>query len=381
MPKYTFKINFNSSLFIVILGLLAFGGAIGRLSFGFSLFDIILVTFFLISLKKGEIQDTSLFFFGFIIYGILIAVINMLVIDKSYEYFILELRFYLYIPLYYQVIRTFDFNFKVLNKYLTFILISYLLIFAFALDYGSFLFQIFNSDRSETAFDFVGRISGPPTIFISMLFFITINYKPKLINNILYIVLIAFVYIKTGERTVLLTNIMPVVWLIYKKRSIWMLSAVPIFISILPLYINKTQIKRFQAILSPFDDPAFRYRIENFRIMLFEKMPEYIHSFFTGFGIGSVYDAPVFHFRVHSYFLDNTFLMLLYKYGFFFATLFFIVIYSKSIHLSNFKRFFLIIFITIPALTSYHLILQPAYLISYFFAIKIFNNDNSTFLS
>lgn len=364
-----------------MLGLLAFGGAIGRFSFGFSLFDILLVILFFVSLKQGKIQETSLFFFGFIIYGVLIAIIHAFFIDKSYEYFILELRFYLYIPLYYQVIRTLDFDIKKLNKYLTFILISYLIIFLFALDYGSFLFTVFNPDRSEKAFDFVGRISGPPTIFISMLFFISINYKPKLINIFLYIVLVAVVYIKTGERTVLLTNIMPIIWLIYKKRSVWMLSAIPIFISILPLYVNKTQLKRFQAILNPSHDPAFRYRIENFRIMLFDKMPEYIHSFFTGFGIGSAYDAPVFNFRIHSYFLDNSFLMLLYKYGLFFGILFFVVIYSKSMHLSIFKRLFLIIFITIPALTSYHLILQPAYLISYFFAIKIFNNDNSTSLS
>jgi hypothetical protein len=213
---------------------------------------------------------------------------------------------------------------------------------------------------------------------ISMLYFISLNYKPKLYNTLLYLALITVAYIKTGARAALFVNLLPVFWLIYQKRSVWMLAALPVAASFIPLYVNAIQLKRFENIIHPLRDPAIRYRLENYRIMLFEQMPQYLHTYFTGFGIGSVYDAHVFKFYNHSYFLDNTFLMLLYKFGIVIAMVYIILVYSRVLHLSLKYQLYLIFFITIPALAMYHWILQPAYFIAYFLAIKFLTRENYT---
>ncbi len=371
----------NDTFWLILLGTLAFGGAKGRFLMGFSLFDFLLIFLFIKSLKRLKIQWVSIYFLSIAAYGVLVSIITSYFTDIAYNFFILEFRFYLYIPLFYQIIKSSNFEIKRVDKYLTVLILFYMFVYLFLLDYGSFVFDVFNTERPKNAFDFLGRISGPPTVFLSMLYFISINIKSSIRNTVLYLILISIVYIKTGERTVLLVNLLPLFCLIYKKRSVWMLAALPFAASFVPLYVNKIQLKRFYDILDPMNDPAIRYRVENFRILLFEKMPEHPHTFFTGFGIGSDYDAHVFTGFNHSYFLDNTFLMLLYKFGFLVGLFFIVIVYSRIAHLKLTQQLYLLVFITIPALPMYHLVIQPVYLISYFLAIKFLTERNERALS
>ncbi len=368
----------HDTFWLILLGCLAFGGTKGRFIAGLSLFDFLLVYLFIKSLKRLSIHRVSVYFLGIAIYGVLVSLLNKFAIHHPYNYFIAEFRFYLYVPMIFQVIHALEFRADKINRYLTVLIIVYIVVFLFFMDYGGFLFNVFNEERSKHAFDFLGRIKGPPVIMLSMLYFISLNYKPKLYNTLLYLLLVTIVYIKTGERTVLLVNLLPVLWLVYEKRSIWMLAALPVAASFIPLYINSIQLKRFQNILHPLKDPAVRYRIENYRVLLMEKMPEHPHTFLTGFGIGSDYDAHVSRFFNRSYFLDNTYLMLLYKLGIIIALIYILLVYSRILHLRLSQQIYLAIFITIPALPMYHWILQPAYFISYFLAIKFLTRENRT---
>lgn len=375
--KIKLGITCNDTLLFVLLGFFCFGGATGRLFLGLSIFDILLAILFIKSIINNPISKYTIFLFLVVGFGLVVTLFNVLLIDKGYSYFITELRYYLYLPLYYQIISVLKIDGVKINKYFRILLLLYTFIYLFLLVKNSFLFDFFNKQREINAYDFVGRISGPQIIFLSVLFFITIviNKKINLINTILYASLVMIVYIKTGERTVLLTNVLPLVWIVYEKRNIWMLSVIPILASIVPLYVNETQIKRFKNILNPLDDPAFVYRLKNIQVMLLEDMPMYFHSFITGYGFGSNYSVFVLSHPVRSYFLDNSFVMLVYKLGIPIALVLLLFIYSRSWHLSYSTKIYLLIFITIPALTSYHLILQPAYLLSYFFAIRAINLD------
>jgi len=372
------NIKFDDSFWLILLGVLSFGGAKGRFLFGLSLFDFLIVFLFIRSLRRLKIQRLSVYFFAITLYGVFIGFFNRFFIGHEFHHFLLELRFYLYIPMIYQIVKTLEYKKESTTKYLTTLIIIYIVVYLFMLNFGSFFYEIFNEIRHEKAFDFKGRVQGPPVIFISMLFFISLNIKMQYRNVILYLFLLAVVYIKTGGRTVLLINLLPIAWFVYQKRSVWMLAALPFAASFVPLYVNKIQLKRFYDILDPMNDPAFRYRINNYIILLFDKMPEHPHTFFTGFGIGSDYNVSLAGWNVnHSYFLDNTFLMFLYKFGVFMALVFIIIIYSRISHLKLMHQLYLLIFISIPALLSYHLVLQPAYLFSYFLAIKILTKQRN----
>jgi len=376
-------LKLGDTFWIVLLGILSFGGAKGRFLFGLSLFDFVLVYLFLKSLKRLKIQWITIYFFAIALYGILIGFFNRFYIGHEYNSFVLELRFYLYIPMIYQIIKSLDFSDKNINKYLIVLILTYSIIYLFMLDFGSFFYTIFNEVRHEKAFDFRGRVQGPPVIFISILFFISLNIKTRYYNVFLYLFLLAVVYIKTGERTVLLINLLPIAWFIYQKRSVWMLAVLPFVASFVPLYVNKIQLKRFYDILDPMNDPAFRYRINNYSTLLFDKMPEHPYTFLTGFGIGSDYNITISGWNAnHSYFLDNSFLMFLYKFGLFIAIVLLIIIYTRVLHLKRMHQLYLIVFISIPAMLSYHMVLQPAYLISYFLAIKLLtkNHENNPLL-
>ncbi|EWH14541.1 hypothetical protein KLA_04217 [Cellulophaga geojensis KL-A] len=372
-------IKYNDTLLFFLLGIFCFGGAIGRIYMGLSIFDLLLGITFLRSFFKNKLSNSALFFLIILCLGIISTLIGIIFTEVRYSYFLTEFRFYFYIPMYCQVIKNSKFNNELINKYFRVLLILYLIIYVFLLEPGGFVFQVFNSIRSDLALDFVGRILGPQVIFLSIVFFITLNSSKKIntLNTFLYSILIIIIYVKTGERTVFLTNILPIAWIIYEKRNIWMLSVIPILTTVIPLYINETQIKRFKRILNPLDDPAFIYRVENVRVMIFENMSQSIHSFFLGMGFGSVYRAKVFTHPVESYFLDNSFVMLVYKLGIPVALFFLIYLYSRCWKLNLIQKVYLIIFITIPAVTSYHLILQPAYILSYFFAIKILNKKKN----
>lgn len=380
-------LKYNDTLLFLLLGSFCFGGAKGRFLLGLSVFDLLLIVFFIRSVLTRKIANPVFFLFGILGFGTIVAALNAIFTDISYSYFVTEFRFYLYLPLIYQIIASSLFDKEKLQEYLRVLMIIYFIIFIFFLEPGGFVFNIFNEERSARAFDFIGRISGPQVIFLSIVYFITLasSKKINIINTVLYGVLVILIYVKTGERTVLLTNILPLVWLVYEKRSVWMLSVIPILGSVVPLYLNKTQIKRFNAILNPLDDPAFVYRLMNIKVMICEKMFENFHSFISGFGIGSEYKVFVMWYPVESYFLDNSFVMFTYKLGLPVTLIFLIFLYSRILSLKLSSKLYLAIFITIPALTSYHLILQPAYLMSYFFAIKILKdsdyNENYSSLS
>jgi hypothetical protein len=121
----------HDTFWLILLGCLALGGTKGRFIAGLSPFDFLLVFLFIKSLKRLSVHRFTLYFGAIAIYGVIVALLNKFLIGHSYEFFITELRFYLYIPMLYQVVYALDFNPKRINSYLTVLILIYLVMYFF----------------------------------------------------------------------------------------------------------------------------------------------------------------------------------------------------------------------------------------------------------
>jgi hypothetical protein len=378
-----FKIPIDQiNLFLIILlGCFCIGNS-GRVLFGFSIFDLLL----LISLGWGFYicpkSNTGVFFWFFVIaFGIFSIVIARSITKSeiSHSYIITELRYFLYFPLLFHVVSVYKIKTQGLKSILLFLITVYILIYLF-LHEGSFLYNFFNTklvEGEDIPLGHEGRISGPQILFLSIIVFIYFTTEDKLSIwlIILYCGLIFLVYIKTGSRTELIISALPFIALFLQKRSILPLLLIPIVLVIIPTFLNTIQLDRFYNILNPAGDSSLLYRIFNISIML-EQIFEDKFPLLLGYGIGSDYNVFLFGKEMHSYFLDSTPITLIYKIGLPLTIIVYLYLIRMSKNLSVKNQSYLLFFWMAPSLISYHLVTHQEYFLGYIFAISYFNSLN-----
>ncbi len=362
------------SLLLWLMLLFAFGGTFGRFFLGLSLFDFVLIfTFFYVVLSRKVKVNTNLFLYLILFaYGAMVSFLNNYVFaaDKQYEFFITEGRFYLYIPILYFIILNTKSLYRI-NDFFYFHIFIFIVIYL--LNYpGTFVYSFFNSELIDIGLkDFTegARVRGLPIIPLTVMVLLYFkNKKPNPVIVILYFAAILIFYVKTGSRTNLIFSLIPFIYLILKtkvqtKVIVSILTVLFVFYA-LPFLLDPGSLERFQNILSPLEDPSVNYRLLNYVNMATE-LSENISALIFGYGIGANYTINISIF-LKSYFLDNTFLTMVYKVGIV-GLLFFIALLIRDLRGSSFStKFVFLLILVIPAITSYHVITQPAYLMAFF---------------
>lgn len=378
----------RETILIIVLSLLSFGGATGRFNFGFSFFDIMLILLLGHSFLK---KRTNLLYVkkrDLIVFGILFFIIafgafrsKIGVSGLRSDYFITELRFYIYIPLLYYLSLEYKLNIDVFKKILPIILITYLIFWGVLLTEESAFYQFFNDDIASR----IGneeRISGPPILALYPFLLILIKERSiKLLSLILYLALALLVFIKTGGRTYFVFSLLPIFYILFKnrKRLVWLvLSIILLFISffLLKEFTSSVFFERFLNIANAKQDSSFMYRVFNI-----EKMLNGLNgtSLWLGNGIGSNYEFNFFGLRT-SYFLDNTFITLLYKTGIIGLILFLSIFFINNKWIPRDIYYFELLGLILIALLSYHIILNPVFIFGYFLILNYYRNQNHTIL-
>ncbi|WP_462281088.1 hypothetical protein [Salinivirga cyanobacteriivorans] len=375
------------SLLLWLMLLFAFGGTFGRFFLGLSLFDFLLMaTFFNVILsRKLKLNRNLLLYFLLFLYGALIAFLNKYVfaVDKQFEFFITEGRFYLYIPILYLIILNTKSLYEITDYFYVHVfifIVVYLLNFP-----GTIIYSFFNSDLIELGieeFTENGRVRGLPIIPLTIMVLLYFkNKRPRPIIIFLYLTAILVFYTRTESRTNLIFSLLPFVYLILNtkvqtKILILILTTLFVFYAV-PFLLDPESLQRFQNILNPLNDPAVNYRLLNYANM-FTELADNILVLIFGWGIGANYTVNISIF-LKSYFLDNTFLTMIYKVGVV-GLIMFITILVKELKqfLLSTKLTFLLILL-IPAISSYHVITQPAYLMAFFILSINEKRENQAF--
>lgn len=365
----------QDSLLLVLLGLFSFGGATGRLLFGFGFFDLLLIFMIILSIPKISKTYYKVSKSDFIIYSICFLIIfggscrayYMGLGGIKIEYFITEIRFFLYIPVIYYITVHFELDIKRFAKFLPYILIIYLILWGVFLHNGSIIYNLFNGTDIHSIGD-LERLSGPPILILIPLLLILIrekNITPLSLS--LYTVLILLIFIKTGGRTYFILHSLPLFYLLYTKRKKlnFLILAIVLIISsffFLKEFTNAAFFERFLSITNATEDTSFMYRIYNINEMLTKLKGS---SLWFGYGIGSNYEVNLYGWKM-SFFLDNTFLTLIYKIGII-GTLFFssLFVFQKK-YIPNDLYLIEIISLVLVASISYHIILNPVFIYGYF---------------
>jgi len=222
---FTSKKQDFDTVLLILLGLFSFGGGTGRIIFGFGLFDFLLIIMLIISLLR---INPSLKFksIDFKVVTILLLVLILGIFSAKsgmsnikYEYFITELRFFVYIPLVYFITLKYKLSLTTFEKLLPYILLFYIPVWLFLLKPGNILFNFFNNDLIHS----IGtqeRIKGPSILILIPLLLLLINKKTiKPLNLILYVLLILIVFIKTGGRTYFIFYLLPIFYMMFRKRK------------------------------------------------------------------------------------------------------------------------------------------------------------------
>lgn len=388
MTKNTFtlgkrKFSFaRSSLRITVLWLLllfCWGGTKGRFSFGLSMFDLVLTFAIteLFFLKKVYIPKNTYLLLLLVLYGTILVPFNQYVCgtSKTYQFYITEIRFFLYIPILYLYVENCNHLLKLKNLF--FIHSIIFIIFYILNRPGTIIYSYFNeavlNTNIEESFQKGERVVGLPIIPLTTFFIIHVLTKPiKNYTYLLYFISLTFFFIKTGSRTNLLFGILPFILLFINlktKRKIKFVIVLAMIIGIiLPMVLQEHSLTRISLIFNPGKDPSVNYRLLNYIVMI----EDLIHNPFNlifGNGIGANYIVNL-AFYIESFFLDNTFITLIYKIGLIglFAIFYFIWLELKQ-H-SQKHKFILLLMLIFPAITSYHIITQPAYFMSFFILNK-----------
>lgn len=375
--SYTHK---TDTVLLILLGLFSFGGGSGRIIFGLGVFDVLLFVMLLISLSRLKRKEGTLdikflsILFILILLGILRAKLG--VMNVSYEFFITELRFFLYIPILYFITLKIKFSIQVFEKLLPFIILFNVFIWLFLLRPGSFVYDFFNDDVIYT----IGsheRIRGPSILILTPLLLLLINQKSiKPLIIILYLVLVLLIFIKTGGRTYFIYYLLPLLFLMYKRRKnkkLLVLYSILILISIFILkeITSSVFFERFLKVAQVTEDSSFMYRIFNIQEMLSRLKGDVL---WLGNGIGSNYEVDLYGWK-KSFFLDNTFITLIYKIGiiglFGFLSIFWI---NKNI-IPRDLYIFEICSILLIGVISYHLILNAVFIFGYFLIFNYFRHN------
>jgi hypothetical protein len=111
---------------------------------------------------------------------------------------------------------------------------------------------------------------------------------------------------------------------------------------------------------------------------MWSTLTEQGYALFTGFGIGSNYDIYLTGMDRFGYFLDNTFLTMIYKVGVpvTLGYLVFIVKVFSQID-DRYLRYFVFSFLLIISVISYHFISNPGYLLTGLVLMNMFEQSNA----
>jgi O-Antigen ligase len=377
----------KESILLVLLGLFSFGGATGRLILGFGFFDLLLVFLLILSIPKIWKSYYKVKRRDFIVYMICFLIIAggslrafyMGLEGSKNEFFITELRFFLYIPVLYFVTIHFKFNISHFEKVLPYIILVYLILWGVFLHNDSLLYKLFNGNDIQSIGN-LERLNGPPILILVPLLFILIkekNLKPLSLG--LYTALILLVFVKTGGRTYFIFHSLPIFYLIYTKRKNLNFSFLAITLVIASFFLlkeftNVEFFERFLSITNATEDTSFMYRIYNIQVMLNKLKGS---SLWLGYGIGSNYEVNLYGWKM-SFFLDNTFLTLTYKIGLIGLLVFSLLFFIQRKHIPIDLYFFEILSLLLVASISYHIILNPVFIYGYFLIKSYFNSNYIT---
>lgn len=376
--------SIDESFLLVLLGLFSFGGATGRLLFGFGFFDFLLIFMIILSIPKIWKRFYIVKKSDLIIYSICFLIIvagscrafYMGLGGSKNEYFITELRFFLYIPVLYYITIHFELNINRFNKFLPYILAIYLLMWGIFLQSDSILFNFFNGNDIQSIGN-LERFNGPPILILVPLLFILIKEdKIKPLSLGLYSALILLVFIKTGGRTYFIFHTLPIFYLLYTKRKNLNFSLLAIALVIFSFFIlkeftNVEFFERFLSITNATEDTSFMYRIYNIQEMLNKLKGS---SLWFGYGIGSNYEVYLYGWKM-SFFLDNTFLTLTYKLGIIGLLFFFLLFLIQKKYIPKDLYLFEIVSLILIASISYHIILNPVFIYGYFLIKSYFKTN------
>lgn len=389
LKRENFKVNSSAIniTFIWVLLFLSWGGTLGRFSFGLSFFDFFLIPAltWLVIKRKISISKSLYLLIFLIIYGTIIIPINyyIFITPKTYQYYITEVRFYLYIPLLFIYIE----NSKSINKIkLFFIINSILFIVIYLLDKpGTFIYNYFNeailNTNIEDSFIKGDRVVGLPIIPLTAIMIVHIldkTLKPYII--IIYSLTLALFYFKTGSRTNLLFGSLPFILLIFEsnpKKKFFITLSLAFILLLLLSIMEKDSLQRLSAIFHPLSDPSVNYRVLNYMVM----MNDFINNPFNlifGYGIGSNYIVNL-SFHIESFFLDNTFLTVIYKVGIIGLIILLLFIRKEISGLAVKYKIIFSLLLLIPAISSYHAITQPAYFMTFFIVNKVIRESKNNF--
>lgn len=375
----------KESLLLVILGLLSFGGATGRLIFGFGFFDLLLILMIGLSIPKLMKSQYKVCKSDFITLSILFLIIfagscrayYMGLEGSKNEYYITELRFFLYIPVLYYITIQYKLDINRFAKFLPYILVIYLFLWGILLYRDSIIFNLFNGDELHSIGN-LDRLNGPPILILIPLLLILVregNIAPLSLG--LYTALILLIFMKTGGRTYFMFHSLPIFYLIYTKRkqlkfSLYAIALILISFLFLKEFANAALFERFLSITNVAEDTSFLYRIYNIKEML-DKLEG--SSLWFGYGIGSNYEVNLYGWKM-SFFLDNTFITLIYKIGIIGTLLFFSIFVIRKNSVPKDLYIFEIVSLILIAAISYHLILNPVFIYG-FFLIKSYYKMNT----
>lgn len=368
---------------LITLGLFSFGGATGRFVLGLGLFDFLLLMMFSISVYRItqtlKIRTDDIKILGILFLILLIGILRakFSIENVRHDFFITELRFFLYLPILYIITLKFKLCISVFEKVLPFILLIYIFIWTVLLNPGTFIFDFFNNDFTYSM-GTLERIKGPPILFLIPLLLILINQKPlKPLIIVLYTFLILAVFIKTGGRTYFIFYLFPIFYIMYKKRKnmkLFLLSVILILASyyVLKEFTSSVFFERFLNIVRVTEDSSFLYRVYNIEEMLSRLSSD---TLWLGFGIGSNYEVNLFGWK-SSFFLDNTFITLIYKIGLIGLIPFLSIFIIKKKYIPRDLYYFEIISLILIGSISYHIILNPVFVYGYFLIFNYFRSNH-----
>lgn len=368
---------------LLLLGLLSFGGGTGRFAVGLGLFDLLLLYMFIKSIQTTKERFLRISKSDLRILAIFSAILFLGVFRTfagreglEYDYIITEIRFFLYFPVLYIISCHYRLNLKFISRILPYLILTYIIIWAILLIPGSFLFNIFNDDLILTIGD-QQRFNGPSVLILVPIFLLLIHQKIwKLSLLILYSVLILLIFIKTGGRTYFLFYLFPFFFLLFKNRKNMLMFVLSVILIVSTFFILKeftggVFFERFLKVTNPSEDSSFMYRIYNIEEMLNRLNGEFL---WIGNGIGSNYDVYLFGLK-ESFFLDNTFVTLIYKIGILGALSFFSIFLIKSSRIPRDLYVFEILSVFLIASISYHIILNPVFIFGYFLIFNYFKHN------
>lgn len=374
--------NKLDTVILVLLGLSSFGGGTGRFVYGLGFFDFFLIISFVLSLarleRKIKIIEIRVFGSLFLILAIGVFSAKLGRHDIGYEFFITELRFFIYLPILYVITLSYRISISFFEKLLPVFLLLYIFIWAFLLNPGTIVYSFFNDDIIAS----IGsqeRITGPSVLILPPLLLLLIYQKPiKPLIICLYSALVLLIFIRTGGRTYFIFYLLPLLFLIYKRRRntrYALLASVLIVFSILILreVTSSEFYERFLNITNVSEDSSFMYRVYNIDLMLDHLKGKVL---LLGYGIGSNYEVSLYGWK-KSFFLDNTFVTLVYKVGVIGLFCFLMLFWLENQVIPRAIYFFEVFSIFLIGFVSYHLILNPVFVYGYFIILNYFRTYNS----